>query len=115
MNLQAVPALPLGTPRPEAPIPGPPSPGVKDELHEAALAFESLLMSMLLQNLRKTVEPAGLLGNSGQARGTLEYLMDQAVVDKAVRGGKGWGLASKLEEAWRRRAEAGQPGNSPRA
>lgn len=72
----------------------------KADLHKAAVAFEGMLVSTMLQSMRKTVHSSGLLGDSGQARGTLEYLMDQAIVDSAMKGGRTWGLAKRLEEAW---------------
>jgi Rod binding domain-containing protein len=72
-------------------------------------------MSMLFQNMRKTVEVSGLLGDSGQARSTFEYLFDQAVADSALKGGKGWGLASRLEESWSRGRGRAQSTPSPKA
>ncbi len=78
---------------------GLPEPAEKTE--KAARQFEGMLMGLLFQTMRKTVEPSGLLGDSGQSRGTYEYLMDQAVVDQAVAGGRGWGLAERLQESWK--------------
>lgn len=89
--------------------------GKKADLHQSALAFEGMLMSMLFQNLRKTVEVSKLLGDSGQARSTFEYLLDQAVADAALKGGKGWGLASRLEESWSRSQGAAQSTRSTKA
>jgi Rod binding domain-containing protein len=57
-------------------------------------------MGLLFQSMRKTVEPSGLLGDTGQTQSTFEYLMDQAVVDKAVGAGRGWGLAERLKAEW---------------
>lgn len=57
-------------------------------------------MSVMFQTLRKTVQPSGLFGDSGQTRSTYEYLMDQAVVDRAVSTGHGWGLAARLKASW---------------
>lgn len=92
-------------PRPPAQAPGLPAPGAADaELRKAAVAFEGMLISQMFQSMRKTIQPSGLLGDSGQARGTLEYLLDQAVVDSAMKGGRSWGLASRIEEAWRLKA-----------
>ncbi len=62
-------------------------------------------MGQLLQSLRKTVEPSGLFGNGGQARQTYEYLFDQAVVEHAMAGGRGWGLAERIEQDWARQKE----------
>jgi hypothetical protein len=59
-------------------------------------------MGLLIQSMRKTVQPSGLFGDSGQSRSTYEYLMDQAVVDRAVSGGRGWGLAERLKASWDR-------------
>ena len=79
----------------------PPEPGAdKAKMKEAAKRFEGMLMAMLFQNLRKTVVPSGLLGDGGQARSTYEYLLDQAVVEKAMQSDRGWGLADRLEAAW---------------
>ncbi|WP_291271942.1 rod-binding protein [Geothrix sp.] len=75
-------------------------PGPAEKTDKAARQFEGLLMGLLFQTMRKTVEPSGLLGDSGQSRSTYEYLMDQAVVDQAVSTGHGWGLADRLKESW---------------
>jgi len=75
-------------------------PGSTDKTEKAARQFEGLLMSMVFQTMRKTIQPSGLFGDSGQTRSTYEYLMDQAVVDRAVGGGRGWGLADRLKAAW---------------
>ncbi|WP_285575772.1 rod-binding protein [Geothrix limicola] len=57
-------------------------------------------MGLLFQTMRKTIQPSGLFGDSGQSRSTYEYLMDQAVVDRAVSSGHGWGLADRLKASW---------------
>jgi Rod binding domain-containing protein len=72
----------------------------KASTKEAAKQFEGLLMSMLLQNMRKTVQTSGLFGDDSKSRSTYEYLMDQAVVEHAISSGQGWGLAERLEKAW---------------
>jgi Rod binding domain-containing protein len=100
--------------RPEDPVARPVSPPGKGggNLHQAAVAFEGLLVSTMFQSMRKTVKPSGLLGDSGQAKGTLEYLLDQAIVESAMKGGRTWGLAQRLEEAWKAReskAESKEP------
>ncbi len=77
-------------------------PGSADHTEKAARQFEGMLMSMLFQTMRKTVEPSGLFGEGGQSRSTYEYLMDQAVVDQAVSSGRGWGLADRLQTLWSR-------------
>jgi len=77
-------------------------PEPSEKTDKAARQFEGLLMGVLFQTMRKTVEPSGLFGESGQSRSTYEYLMDQAVVDRAVSGGRGWGLAERLKESWNR-------------
>jgi Rod binding domain-containing protein len=81
-------------------------PAAGEKTNKAAQQFEGLLMSVLFQSMRKTVQPSGLFGDSGQSRSTYEYLMDQAVVDRAVSSGRGWGLAERLEAAW---AQSGTP------
>ncbi|MDR3684954.1 MAG: rod-binding protein [Geothrix sp.] len=73
-----------------------------EKTDQAARQFEGLLMSMVLQTMRKTVQPSGLFGDSGSSRSTYEYLMDRAVVDRAVSAGRGWGLADKLKASWSR-------------
>lgn len=75
-------------------------PSAADKTDKAARQFEGLLMSLMFQTMRKTVEPSGLLGDSGQSRSTYEYLLDQAVVDRAVGSGRGWGLAERLKASW---------------
>lgn len=76
------------------------APVAQDKTSEAARQFEGMLMQLLFQTMRKTVEPSGLFGDGGQARSTYEYLMDQAVVDKAMHSGRSWGIAERLEAAW---------------
>lgn len=82
----------------------PPPSGDALKRHDAAQKFEGLLMSQMLQSMRKTVEPSGLFGESRQARNTYEYLLDQAVIEHAMKAGKSWGLAEKLEAEWKRQA-----------
>jgi Rod binding domain-containing protein len=77
-------------------------PVASDKTDKAARQFEGLMMGILFQTMRKTVQPSGLFGDSGQARSTFEYLMDQALVDRAVSTGHGWGLAERLKENWSR-------------
>jgi Rod binding domain-containing protein len=67
---------------------------------EAAQQFEAMLMENLFRVMRKTVEPSGLFGNTGNARSTYEYLLDQAVTSNAMTAGKSMGLAAKLEASW---------------
>lgn len=87
----------------KAPQPGSGTASIKD----AAKQFEGLLVSMLFQNLRKTVQPSGLFGDDKQARSTYEYLLDQAVVEHALQSGQGWGLAERLEKSWSSMAQKG--------
>ena len=82
-------------------------PDAVDKTDQAARQFEGLLMGLLFQTMRKTVEPSGLLGDSGQSRSTYEYLMDQAVVDRAVSAGHGWGLADRLKAGWSQHEKKG--------
>ncbi len=77
------------------------APPTAERTEHAARQFEGLLMGILFQTMRRTVEPSGLFGDTGQSRSTYEYLLDQAVVDRAVSSGRGWGLADRLMEAWR--------------
>lgn len=88
-------------------------PGPAERTEQAARQFEGLLMSLLFQTMRKTVEPSGLLGDSGQSRSTYEYLMDQAVVDRAVSSGRGWGLAERLQASWARPEKSGAEIRTP--
>lgn len=83
-----------------------PVPAAKDKTMEAARQFEGLLMGLLFQSMRKTIQPSGLFGDAGSSRSTYEYLLDQAVADKAAATGRGWGLAERLAEAWSRDREA---------
>ena len=75
-------------------------PSQTEKTEKAARQFEGLLMGLLFQTMRKTVQPSGLFGDSGQSRSTYDYLMDQAVVDQAVTSGHGWGLAERLKVSW---------------
>ncbi|HJV91389.1 MAG TPA: rod-binding protein [Holophagaceae bacterium] len=81
-------------------------PQPQDRTEASARQFEGMVMSLLFQTLRKTVEPSGLMGEGGQSRSTYEMLMDQAVVDKAVGAGRSWGLAERLAESWKQAASA---------
>ncbi len=85
-----------------------PLPDQTEKTDKAAHQFEGLLMGLLFQTMRKTVQPSGLFGDSGQSRSTYEYLMDQAVVDQAVSTGHGWGLAERLKAAWAQTNLAGK-------
>jgi Rod binding domain-containing protein len=82
------------------------SPQAQDRTADSARQFEGMVMSLLFQTLRKTVEPSSLLGEGGQTRSTYEMLMDQAVVDKAMGSGRSWGLAERLEATWRQASDA---------
>ena len=75
-------------------------PSDPERITKAAQEFEGMLMEQLMQGMRKTVEPGGLFGKDDQSRSTFEYLMDQAVIAKAVQGGKGLGLAAQMERIW---------------
>lgn len=88
-------------------------PDAADKTDKAARQFEGLLMGLLFQSMRKTVEPSGLLGDTGQSQSTYEYLMDQAVIEKTVNEGRGWGLAERLKADWLRQADP--DGRSDRA
>lgn len=99
LSLPAIDAATLGQGAAVVPTPS-------DKTKKAAEQFEGLLMGLLFQAMRKTIQPSHLFGDSGNSRSTYEYLMDQAVADKAASSGKGWGLAERLEEAWSRRDEA---------
>ncbi len=83
-----------------------PRPSDKASVGDAAKQFEGMLMAQIFQTMRKTVQHSGLFGDSAGARSTYEYLLDQAVVDHAMSSGKGWGLASRLEESWAARQES---------
>jgi len=77
----------------------------KASLGDAAKQFEGMMMAQVFQTMRKTVQHSGLFGDSAMARSTYEYLLDQAVVQHAMDGGKGWGLAERLEESWKASSE----------
>ena len=76
------------------------------KMKQTAYEFEAMLMTQMFQTLRKTVEPSGLFGDNQNARSTYEYLLDQAMFQKAAENGKTWGLAARLEESWRNLEEA---------
>lgn len=80
------------------------------DLSESARAFEGMLWTQIFQAMRKTVEPSGLLEDSGQARSTYDMLLDQAIVEAAVKGGREMPLASRIEAAWKARETSGAPG-----
>jgi len=88
-----------------------PQPGEgKTSTKEAARMFEGMLMAQLFQSMRKTVPHSNLFGDDTQARTTYEYLMDQAVMEHAVKSGRGWGLSDRLEEAWSHSQASGKAG-----
>jgi Rod binding domain-containing protein len=89
-----------------------PLPSQDEKTDKAARQFEGLLMGLLFQTMRKTVQPSGLFGDSGQSRSTYEYLMDQAVVDRAVTSGHGWGLADRIKASWAQQ-KLGEPKKEP--
>lgn len=78
-----------------------PKPGSKESPQQAARMFEGMLMTQMFESMRKTIQPSGLFGENTQAKSTYSYLLDQAVVEHAMSSGKGWGLASRLEDAWK--------------
>ena len=47
-------------------------PDQAEKTDKAARQFEGLLMGLLFQTMRKTVQPSGLFGDSGQSRSTYE-------------------------------------------
>jgi len=73
----------------------------QEKLTQTAREFEGMLMTQMFQALRKTVEPSGLFGTNQTERGIYEYLFDQSVFQKAAENGQTWGLAARLEEAWK--------------
>ncbi len=77
-------------------------PAPKNKTLEAARQFEGLLMSLVFESMRKTIEPSGLFGGSASTRSTYDYLLDQAVADKAAGSGHGWGLANCIAASWSR-------------
>lgn len=78
------------------------------DLRSAAEAFESLLLGQMMTTMRSTIPHSGLFGESETTRSTYDYLMDQALIEKAVKGGKGFGLAAQLEKSWQK-AREGSP------
>lgn len=72
----------------------------KPDNTEAAQKFEAMMMAYMFKEMRSTVHPSGLFGNEGVARSTYEFLLDQAVTSRALQGGRGYGLAQRLEAAW---------------
>ena len=79
----------------------PPGPTLsKPDNAEAARKFEAMMMAYMFKEMRATVHPSGLFGDESAARSTYEYLLDQAVTSRALQGGRGYGLAQRLEAAW---------------
>lgn len=64
---------------------------------EVAKQFEGMLLANMFQQMRKTVHHTDLFGGGSSATGTYEYLLDQAVVNHAMEGGRTWGLSAKIE------------------
>jgi hypothetical protein len=98
-----VPAMPRAsqTPKPE-----------ESKLTKTAREFEGMLMTQMFQTLRKTVEPSGLFGDNQNERSTYEYILDQSIFQKAAENGQTWGLASRLEEAWKEHFKGGGAQNA---
>ncbi len=76
---------------------------------DVARMFEGMMMAQLFQAMRKTVQHSGLFEENSQARSTYEYLLDQAVVEHAMAGGRGWGLAERLETSWSKQLDKVTP------
>ena len=91
----------LGLSAPALPDPPVRVPSSRTDPKEAAQQFEGMLLTNLFQELRKTVHPSGLFGGGGSAQSTYEYLLDQAVVKRAMDSGRTWGLRDKLEASLR--------------
>jgi Rod binding domain-containing protein len=97
--MDASPMLKLVTQSPQDLVPL--QPGLdKTSARKAAQMFEGLVMTQMLQAMRKTIQPSGLFGDDSQTRSTYEYLLDQAVVEQAMASGKGLGLAERMEKTW---------------
>ena len=75
---------------------------------EAARQFEAMMMAAMFKEMRSTVTPSGLFGEEGVARSTYDFLLDQAITSRALKAGKGYGLAQRLEAAWDARSEKSQ-------
>ncbi len=107
-------AAPRLRPAQDPPLPEAPRSGAsKTTLREAAREFEGMLLRQLFQVMRRTVAPSDLLRDSGGARETAYYLFDQAVVTQAMASGTSWGLADRLESAWK--AQEGRAQATPKA
>jgi hypothetical protein len=76
-------------------------PPTDDKLEKTAREFEAMVMTQMVQTLRKTVEPSGLFGSNQNERGIYEWLLDQSIFQKAAENGQTWGLAARLEESWK--------------
>jgi len=97
----STPAPALGLSAPVLPDPPVRVPSSRTDPKEASKQFEGMLLTNLFQELRKTVHPSGLFGGGGSAQSTYEYLLDQAVVNRAMDSGRTWGLRDKLEASLR--------------
>lgn len=67
-----------------------------DRAREAGESFEGMLWTQLFQEMRKTSFGPGLFDGESSARSTYEYLFDQAVVQAAMKAGKGLGIAERI-------------------
>lgn len=67
------------------------------KLRQACQLFEAQFLKTLWKEMRKTVPKAGLI-NGGQAEQMFTDLLDQAVSDSSVKGGRSMGIAAMLEK-----------------
>ena len=64
------------------------------ELEDVAADFEAMLLSLLLQQMRKTIPKSGLLGEEAGCE-VYQELMDQALAEE-ISEGRGLGLREML-------------------
>ena len=73
-------------------------PAARRELREAAEAFESLLISMMIRSMRKAQLSSGFFGESTGAS-TYEAILDRHLAP-ALAEGSPLGIAERLEQKW---------------
>jgi Rod binding domain-containing protein len=73
----------------------------EDKIAKTAAEFEAMLMGLMFQTMRKTVESSGLFEENQNERAIYDSLFDQAVLQQATAAGHTWGLAERVEESWK--------------
>lgn len=91
----------------------------EEELHQVAQQFEGFFLSLLMKEMRKTVQKTGLF-SGGKGEEVFTDLLDEKVAESAVQRGQGLGIGEMIVRQYRRQVAAadaggaaGAPGGEP--